>query len=425
MAISPEFDEIDRPAGIVTDSEALADVEASLTNSPQLLARAAIKNSNGVAAFAEASEPAEVLQSRDVEAVIDSLIELGTQKGHLTRAEILSALKDMEVTADQADDLYVRLVEHGIEIVDQESSPAIELVPTDSEIKEPAQPLDLKVAPTTDLLRLFLKDVGQVPLLTADEEVELAKRIERGDKAAKDKMINANLRLVVSIAKGYMNQGLPFMDLIQEGTIGLIRAVEKFDYRKGFKFSTYATWWIRQAVARAVADKARTIRMPVHMVEKRNKVIRISRDLLQILGREATPEEVAAEFEGSNTNITPQEAKELLADSRRTVSMDRKVGDDEDAEFGDFLADKFTPQPDEVVGDAVWGEGVRELLQNLPERERKVLELRFGLYGQEPSTLEEIGRQVGVTRERVRQIENNALKELAKIPGALELFEAL
>ncbi|HEY6113683.1 MAG TPA: sigma-70 family RNA polymerase sigma factor, partial [Gaiellaceae bacterium] len=258
-----------------------------------------------------------------------------------------------------------------------------------------------------------LKDIGKVPLLTAAQEVELAKRIERGEHAAKQAMVEANLRLVVSIAKRYRNQGLPFLDLIQEGTIGLVRAAEKFDYRKGFKFSTYATWWIRQAVARAIADKGRTIRMPVHVVEKLNRIMRSERKLRAELGREPLAEEIARDVE-----MTQDEVEQIRRSAQVPVSLEKPVGDDDESEFGHFLADETAPLPDELAETTLQREALRSILGALSERERKVLELRYGLDGQQPRTLDEVGRHFQVTRERIRQIEHQGLKKLRALADA-------
>jgi RNA polymerase primary sigma factor len=269
---------------------------------------------------------------------------------------------------------------------------------------------------TTDSLQLFLKDVGKVDLLTAAQEVELAKRIERGDHRAKQEMVEANLRLVVSIAKRYRNQGLPFLDLIQEGTIGLVRAAEKFDHRRGFKFSTYATWWIRQAVARALADKGRTIRMPVHVVEKLNRILRAERKLRADYGREPTSAEIARELE-----MSPDEVDAIRRTSQAPVSLEKPVGDDEESEFGHFIEDDSEPLPDEAAGLTLRNEALDRALRKLNERERRVLELRFGLNGDAPSTLDEVGRAFNVTRERVRQIESQSLKKLRMYADADKL----
>ena len=293
------------------------------------------------------------------------------------------------------------------------------------EAKGEAQPgqqkkpeLDLTVEPSLDSLRLYLRSIGRVELLTADQEIELAKRIEQGDMAAKRHMVEANLRLVVSIAKGYLGRGLSFLDLIQEGSLGLIRAVEKFDYRRGYKFSTYATWWIRQAVTRAIADKARTIRIPVHMVEKLNRVGHVERQLVQRLGREPEPHEIAAELE-----ITVREVRDILRVAQMPVSLEKPVGDEDESELGDFVADEQTEEPFEAATENLQREDIQRALDALPERERQVIELRYGLRGHEPLTLEEVGRAFGVTRERIRQIENNTLKKLKQLPEAQRLRE--
>jgi RNA polymerase primary sigma factor len=272
---------------------------------------------------------------------------------------------------------------------------------------------------TTDSLQLFLKDIGKVDLLTAAQEVELAKRIERGEHRAKQEMVEANLRLVVSIAKKYRNQGLPFLDLIQEGTIGLVRAAEKFDHRKGFKFSTYATWWIRQAVARALADKARTIRMPVHIVEKLNKIVRSERKLRAELGREPSSLEI-----GIDVELTADEVEQIRRSSQAPVSLEKPVGDEEESEFGHFLTDENMPLPEEEAEVRMRKETLGRILRTLPSRQRQVLELRFGLHGKNPCTLEEVGRTLNVTRERIRQIENQGLSKLRSLADAAALRDA-
>ena len=286
--------------------------------------------------------------------------------------------------------------------------------PLDGAAYEEEEAVELEI--TTDSLQLFLKDIGRVDLLTAAQEVELAKRIERGDHGAKQAMVEANLRLVVSIAKRYRNQGLPFLDLIQEGTIGLVRAAEKFDYRKGFKFSTYATWWIRQAVARALADKGRTIRMPVHVVEKLNKIMRTERKLRAERGREPSSAEIAAELD-----MTIEEIEQIRRTSQTPVSLEKPVGDDEESEFGHFLEDESEPLPDEKAALTLRNESLARALQMLGDRERRVLEMRFGLNGEPPRTLDEVGRAFNVTRERIRQIENQSLKKLRSLAEAQKL----
>jgi RNA polymerase primary sigma factor len=293
--------------------------------------------------------------------------------------------------------------------------------PIDEEEADVEDGVDLDLAAgipeiSTDSLQLFLKDIGKVPLLTAAQEVELAKRIERGDHRAKQNMVAANLRLVVSIAKNYRNQGLPFLDLIQEGTIGLVRAAEKFDHRRGFKFSTYATWWIRQAVARALADKSRTIRMPVHVVEKLNKIGRVERKLVGELGREPTSAEIALELE-----FDVDEVEQIRRSSQAPVSLEKPVGDDEESEFGHFLADHSAAPPDEAADTTLRKETLKRVLSALSARERRVLELRYGLDGNNPRTLDEVGRTFNVTRERVRQIENQSLKKLQALAESQKL----
>ena len=290
----------------------------------------------------------------------------------------------------------------------------------DKEPDAPRKPeIDLTVEPSLDSLRLYLRSIGKVELLTADREVALAKRIERGDLLAKQEMVEANLRLVVSIAKGYLGRGLSFLDLIQEGSLGLIRAVEKFDYRRGYKFSTYATWWIRQAVTRAIADKGRTIRIPVHMVEKLNKVVHVERQLVQQLGREPLPEEIARELECS-----PREVRDILRMAQQPVSLEKPIGDEEESELGDFVEDEAAISPFERASENLRKENVRRALDALPQREREVIEMRFGLTGARPFTLEEVGRAFNVTRERIRQIENHTLKKLESLPEAQRLRDA-
>ena len=327
------------------------------------------------------------------------LLEVGAQTGQLDADEVALALDELDLEPSQLDEFYAALDEAQISVVAAEEEVASE-PEVDAEI-------------TTDALQLFLKDIGRVPLLTAAQEVELAKRIERGDHGAKQAMVEANLRLVVSIAKRYRNQGLPFLDLIQEGTIGLVRAAEKFDHRKGFKFSTYATWWIRQAVARAIADKGRTIRMPVHVVEKLNRILRAERKLRAERGREPTVDEVAREVE-----MTPDEVEHIRRSAQTPVSLEKPVGDDDESEFGHFLADDSTPLPDELAETALQREALRTILGALSERERRVLELRYGLDGQQPRTLDEVGRAFNVTRERIRQIEHQGLKKLRALADA-------
>jgi RNA polymerase primary sigma factor len=340
----------------------------------------------------------------------------GRDKGFLTYDEIVGALQDADVSKEQVEDFYSHLLEVGVEVMDADG----EVIATTAAVRgERRAELDLTVEPSLDSLRLYLREIGRVPLLTAGQEVALAKRIERGDLDAKAEMVEANLRLVVSIAKGYLGRGLSFLDLIQEGSLGLIRAVEKFDYRRGYKFSTYATWWIRQAVTRAIADKARTIRIPVHMVEKLNKVVHLERQLVQRLGREPRPEEIAEEL-----RMSPDEVREILRMAQLPVSLEKPIGEEEESELGDFVEDEAAASPFDEASSNLRRVDILRALDALPDRERRVIELRFGLLGEQPRTLEEVGRAFGVTRERIRQIENNTLKKLEALPEAQALRDS-
>ncbi len=341
------------------------------------------------------SEDAEILLLSDD---LLHLVDASEERGSVSEAELLEVLEPLQLDPLETDTVYRELEKRGIEVV--------------SELPEPEPPpptLQLSYETTTDALQLFLREAGRHPLLTAAQEVELAKRIERGDREAKQRMVHSNLRLVVSIAKHYRNQGMPFLDLIQEGTLGLIRAIEKFDWRRGYKFSTYATWWIRQAVARGLADKSRTIRMPVHIVERLHKLNRAERELWTRLGREPTLAEVAEE-----ANMPLQQAKEVRSAARASASLDAPVGDYDDAVLGDFVPGD-DPLPDELVEDALRSRVLADAVGSLPDRQRAVLVLRYGLDHAEPCTLEDIGRRLGLTRERVRQIEVEALQRLAML----------
>jgi RNA polymerase primary sigma factor len=346
------------------------------------------------------------MTTAEIESVLGSedlrnLLEVAEQVGAVRQAELAEVLEPLELDELEREALQRELEQRGIDVVEEAPQPE----------KAPEPPPHIVYETTTDALQLFLREAGRHPLLTAAQEVELSKRIERGDMQAKQRMIQSNLRLVVSIAKNYRNQGLPFLDLIQEGTLGLIRAVEKFDWRRGFKFSTYATWWIRQAVARALADKARTIRMPVHIVERLQKLNKAERILWTQLGREPTLEEVAEE-----ASLPIDQAREVKAAAHASTSLDQPVGETEDAVFGDFVA-CGGPQPDEEVEVSLRSQALARALAALTERERAVLVLRYGLDNSEPRTLEEIGRTLDLTRERVRQIEGHALKRLSRLHG--------
>jgi RNA polymerase primary sigma factor len=368
--------------------------------------------------------PDELEDGSDEQAFIEAdelqrLIARGREQGYLTFEQIAATLEEVEVTKEQVSQLHSHLIEHGVDVIAEDGVSAYKEA-KGAEAGPGRKPeLDLTVEPSLDSLRLYLRSIGRVELLTGRQEIELAKRIERGDMIAKRKMVEANLRLVVSIAKGYLGRGLSFLDLIQEGSLGLIRAVEKFDYRRGYKFSTYATWWIRQAVTRAIADKARTIRIPVHMVEKLNRVAHVERQLVQRLGREPEPAEIAAELRWSVRDV-----RDILRVAQLPVSLEKPVGDEDESELGDFVADDGVSEPFEEASEHMQREGIRKALDALPERERQVIELRYGLSGMEPLTLEEVGQAFGVTRERIRQIENNTLKKLKRLPEAQMLREA-
>jgi len=370
------------------------------------------------------TEPSE--QHRPTESpelAIDEVRELvteGREQGYLNGDHITDVLQDVDLTPDQIDNIFILFNDLGIDIIEGDeptSGDGADAKPEEEVIPK----LDLSVkTPTNDPVRMYLKEIGKVPLLTAEEEVSLAKRIERHDMEAKRKLIEANLRLVVSIAKRYVGRGMLFLDLIQEGNLGLIRAVEKFDYRKGYKFSTYATWWIRQAITRAIADQARTIRIPVHMVETINKLIRVQRQLLQDMGREPTPEEIAAEM-----GTTPQKVREILKISQEPVSLETPIGEEEDSQLGDFIEDEDATMPVEAVSEIMQKEELNNVLNTLTHRERKVIELRFGLKGEHPRTLEEVGQKFGVTRERIRQIEAKTLAKLKSYRDSQRLRDFL
>jgi RNA polymerase primary sigma factor len=338
---------------------------------------------------------------------VEDLLQLGQERGYVTSEEIMARVEEFDMIVEEIEDLYSRLFDQSTEIYEQ--SPVTQGVLDDIE-----PTLDLSIETVTqDPLRLYLKEAGTIPLLTRSEEIQLAKRIEMGDKRATDRMIQSNLRLVISIAKNYYTQDMEFLDLIQEGNTGLIRAVEKFDHHKGFKFSTYATWWIRQAITRAIANQDRNIRIPVHMIEKINKLVRTERKLLQDTGKEPNDDDLAAEL-----GIEPHEVQEIRRIARRTTSLETPVGDEGDAELGDFIENQSTPDPVDVVSGIFAKQSLDRVLRTMDERERKVIELRFGLKGEHPRTLAEVSHRFDVSRERIRQIETKALE---KIKAAQEI----
>jgi RNA polymerase primary sigma factor len=350
---------------------------------------------------------------------VKGLLARGLQLGVLTYAEIATVTAELgleETDVEELHGLFERCDIEMVEEIDPATAAALNIERAPEKRTRGKASVDLKPDGSTDALQLFFKDVGKVRLLSAPEEVDLAKRIWRGDLDAKQKMVESNLRLVVSIAKNYRNQGLPFLDLIQEGAIGLVRAAEKFDYRKGFKFSTYATWWIRQAIGRALADKARTIRIPVHVVEKLNKIGRAERKLVTALGREPTVEEIA-ELSG----IEPEEVDSIKRSTQAPISLEKPIGDEQESELGQFIADEHAESPYERAVELLTKEALREALEKLSYRERRVLELRYGLDGEDPRTLEEVGRTFNVTRERIRQIENQSLTKLQNLRDAQQL----
>lgn len=368
----------------------------------------------------------KILDEETKDRVISDLTDKANKNGKklLTYTEISSRLGDMDIDKDQMDEIYDTLIGKGIEVMMESEPDDLDLIEMDDEdvddpevdaviAKNPdAKEIDLestisKNIAVDDPVRMYLKEIGKVPLLTAQEEIELAKRMEQGDEYAKQKLCEANLRLVVSIAKKYVGRGMLFLDLIQEGNLGLIKAVDKFDWTKGYKFSTYATWWIRQAITRSIADQARTIRIPVHMVETINKLIRVSRQLLQEEGREPTPDEIAEEM-----GISVEKVREILKIAQEPVSLETPIGEEEDSHLGDFIPDDDVPAPAEAAAFSMLKEQLVDVLGTLTEREQKVLKLRFGLEDGRARTLEEVGKKFDVTRERIRQIEAKALRKL-------------
>lgn len=366
-------------------------------------------------------EPVEKVEKViDVKAEIRKLVKRGKEQGFVAQDEILAIFPEVEKYIDEVDDLYHKLLDEKVDVFDTTELDPTETSKSVTELEKELEGLaTLEEGYLSDPVRMYLREIGRVFLLTYEDEVSLAKRVEKGDRRAKERLINANLRLVVSIAKKYVNRGLSLLDLIEEGNIGLMRAVEKYDWRRGFKFSTYATWWIRQAITRAIADQARTIRIPVHMVETINKFNRISRKLMQELGREPTPEEVAVEME-----IGPDKVREIIKVSQEPASLEAPVGEEEDSRLGDFIQDASASPTDQAT-QALLKDHIREVLETLSPREAKVLEYRFGLEDGKQRTLEEVGKEFGVTRERIRQIEAKAIRKLRHPTRAKKLRDYL
>ena len=369
----------------------------------------------------DAAQNADAHKEQPVEEKLHHLIDSVKKQGHLEAQELMTVLEDMELTPEQTDKFYEALENLGVDIASPEEVEDVPLemddvLPESEELQEIENLQENEILDTAammdgfgvdDPVRMYLKEIGTVPLLTVEEEIDLATRMAEGDEEAKQKMAEANLRLVVSIAKRYVGRGMLFLDLIQEGNLGLLKAVEKFDYTKGYKFSTYATWWIRQAITRAIADQARTIRIPVHMVETINKVMRVSRQLLQELGHDPSPEEIAEEM-----NIPVEKVRDILKIAQEPISLETPIGEEEDSHLGDFIPDEDASEPAEAASYTLLKEQLQEVLSTLTPREEKVLKLRFGLEDGRTRTLEEVGREFNVTRERIRQIEAKALRKL-------------
>lgn len=369
-----------------------------------------ILEGGGHMAAEKSARSKEVENELTLEQVKDQLTELGKKIGVLAYDDIAEKLANFELESEQMDEFLEFLGDQGIELVGDNDEEDPDIKKLAKEDDEEFDLNDLSVPPgvkINDPVRMYLKEIGRVDLLSAEEEIKLANRIEEGDEEAKRRLAEANLRLVVSIAKRYVGRGMLFLDLIQEGNMGLIKAVEKFDYRKGFKFSTYATWWIRQAITRAIADQARTIRIPVHMVETINKLIRVQRQLLQDLGREPTPEEI-----GEDMDLTPDKVREILKIAQEPVSLETPIGEEDDSHLGDFIEDQDATSPSEHAAYELLKEQLEDVLDTLTDREENVLRLRFGLDDGRTRTLEEVGKVFGVTRERIRQIEAKALRKL-------------
>ncbi len=364
--------------------------------------------------------PKEGEKQIDVKVEVKKLLKRGREQGFVTQEEILAVFPKPEDYIPEIDDFYHKLLDEGVDVFDTTEVDTSDITKSVSELEKELESLTtLEEGYLSDPVRMYLREIGRVPLLTYEEEVALAKRVEKSDKKARERLINANLRLVVSIAKKYVNRGLTLLDLIEEGNIGLMRAVMKYDWRRGYKFSTYATWWIRQAITRAIADQARTIRIPVHMVETINKFNRISRKLMQELGREPIPEEVAMEME-----ITVEKVREIIKVSQEPASLEAPVGEEEDSRLGDFIQDAGASPTDQAI-QALLKDHIREVLESLSPREAKVLEYRFGLEDGKQRTLEEVGKEFGVTRERIRQIEAKAIRKLRHPTRAKKLRDYL
>ena len=362
----------------------------------------------------------DVVKDIDVKGEIRKLLKRGREQGFIAQDDVLTIFPAPENFISEIDDLYHRCLEEGIDVFDTTEVDVADTTKSSTELEKELESLaTLEEGYLSDPVRMYLREIGRVSLLTYEEEVSLAKRVEKGDKKAREKLINANLRLVVSIAKKYVNRGLTLLDLIEEGNIGLMRAVAKYDWRRGYKFSTYATWWIRQAITRAIADQARTIRIPVHMVETINKFNRISRKLMQELGREPVPEEVALEME-----VPVEKVREIIKVSQEPASLEAPVGEEEDSRLGDFIQDAAASPSDQAT-QALLKDHIREMLDTLSPREAKVLEYRFGLEDGKQRTLEEVGKEFGVTRERIRQIEAKAIRKLRHPTRAKKLRDYL
>lgn len=383
-------------------TEVTPDQDTSLTDTPQ-----DSKPTKSPKTSTSTTNDGNHAMSAAMKADFDNLLQKAIGRGYITQEEVLDTVIEPELYVDELDEFYDQILRGNVDIFESVSEDTKDEQPSEIQRELDLLTTSLEAKAGTDPVRMYLKEIGRIPLLTREQEIDLAQRTEAGDKKAKEKLTASNLRLVVSIAKKYIGRGMTFLDLIQEGNKGLIRAVEKYDWTKGFKFSTYATWWIRQAITRAIADQARTIRIPVHMVETINKLMRTSRKLMQDLGREPTPEEI-----GEAMEMEPGRVREILKISQKTTSLETPIGDEDDSYLGDFIADETQISPYEATSQRMLKENVDEVLGALSDREAKVLKMRFGLNGARPMTLEEVGQKFGVTRERIRQIEAKALRKL-------------